>query len=207
MNPAHDDLALVRSLLGGDEEAYSGFFDDYFPRLYRFALARLLDETDAEEVVQSTLIRAIRKLAGYRGEARLFTWLCTICRHEIADLAKRRRRELLAVDLVEENPEIRAGLESLPASLETEPERRLHLQDLGRLVQVTLDHLPQHYGDALEWKYVEGLSVAEIADRLGTGPKAAESLLTRARRAFRTDFAALGGSFLERALSPRGAGR
>ena len=207
MNPAHDDLALVRSLLRGDEEAYAGFFDEYFSRLYRFALARLLDETDAEEVVQSTLIRAIRKLAGYRGEARLFTWLCTICRHEIADLAKRRRRELLAVDLVEENPEIRAGLESLPASLETEPERRLHLRELGRLVQVTLDHLPQHYGDALEWKYVEGLSVAEIADRLGTGPKAAESLLTRARRAFRTDFVALGGGFLERALSPEGADR
>jgi RNA polymerase sigma-70 factor, ECF subfamily len=207
VDSAPDDLALVRSLLRGDEEAYAELFDGYFPRLYRFALARLADETDAEDVVQSTLIRGIRKLAGYRGEARLFTWLCTICRHEIADLAKRRRRTLLAVDLVEENPEVRAGLESLPGALETEPERRLHLRELGRLVQVTLDHLPQHYGNALEWKYVEGLSVAEIAQRLGTGPKAAESLLTRARQAFRSDFAALGGGFLERALAPKGATR
>lgn len=207
MNPAPDDMALVRSLLRGDEEAYAEFFDGYFPRLYRFALARLADETAAEDVVQSTLVRGIRKLAGYRGEARLFTWLCAICRHEIADLAKRRRRTLLAVDLIEENPEVRAALESLPGSLEFDPERRLHLRELGRLVQVTLDHLPQHYGNALEWKYVEGLSVAEIAERLGTGPKAAESLLTRARQAFRNDFAALGGAFLERALAPKGAGR
>jgi RNA polymerase sigma-70 factor (ECF subfamily) len=207
VNLAHDDLALVRSLLRGDEEAYAEFFDEYFSRLYRFALARLHDETDAEEVVQSTLIRAMRKLAGYRGEARLFTWLCTICRHEIADLAKRRSRRSLAVDLVEENPEVRAALESLPASLDTEPERRLHLRELGRLVQVTLDHLPRHYGNALEWKYLEGLSVAEIAERLGIGPKAAESLLTRARQTFRSDFAAIGGSFLERALSPEGVDR
>lgn len=202
---AHDDLALVKSLLRGDEEAYAAFFDEYFARLYRFALARLFDEGDAEEVVQSTLIRAIRKLATYRGESRLFTWLCTICRHEIADLARSRGRKPAAVDLVEENPEVRAALESLPDSLERDPARRLHLRELGRLVQVTLDHLPQHYGNALEWKYVEGLSVAEIAERLGIGPKAAESLLTRARKAFRSDFAVLGGSFLE--PSPGGTDR
>jgi RNA polymerase sigma-70 factor, ECF subfamily len=52
-------------------------------------------------------------------------------------------------------------------------------------VQAILDRLPARYGDALEWKYVEGLSVMEIAERLGVGAKAAESLLTRARTAFR----------------------
>ena len=197
MNPADDDLALVRSLLRGDEEAYAHFFDSYFPRLYRFALARLADETEAEEVVQSTLVRGIRKLASYRGEAALFTWFCTICRREIADLAKVQRRRRLAVELVEDDPEVRAALESLAVSVDTQPERRLHLRELGRFVQVTLDHLPQHYGNALEWKYVEGLSVAEIAERLGAGPKAAESLLTRARQAFRRDFAALAGGYLD----------
>ena len=53
------------------------------------------------------------------------------------------------------------------------------------LVQRVLDHLPSHYADALEWKYIDEVSVQEIAQRLGVGAKAAESLLTRARRAFR----------------------
>ena len=60
-------------------------------------------------------------------------------------------------------------------------------------MQVTLDSLPLHYGDALEWKYLDGLSVVEIAARLGVSTKAAESRLTRAREAFRDGFSALGG--------------
>lgn len=61
-------------MLAGDEGASEALFADYFPRLYRFARLRLGgDDEGAEEVVQSTLIRAVRKLHTYRGEAALFT--------------------------------------------------------------------------------------------------------------------------------------
>ena len=66
-------------------------------------------------------------------------------------------------------------------------------RELSRLVQATLDHLPGRYGDVLEWKYIQELSVAEIADRLGLGYKATESLLTRARQSFRDGFALMEG--------------
>ena len=56
---------------------------------------------------------------------------------------------------------------------------------MHRIVEATLDSLPGRYGEVLEWKYIDGLSVTEIAARLGVGAKAAESLLTRAREAFR----------------------
>ena len=56
---------------------------------------------------------------------------------------------------------------------------------MHRIVEATLDSLPGRYGEVLEWKYIDGLSVAEIASRLDVGAKAAESLLTRAREAFR----------------------
>ena len=49
-----------------------------------------------------------------------------------------------------------------------------------------------HYADALEWKYIDEIPVQEIAARLGLGAKAAESLLTRARHAFRDAFRTLG---------------
>jgi RNA polymerase sigma-70 factor (ECF subfamily) len=186
-----DDRLLARRLIRGDERAFEAFFADHFPGLYRFALARLGgDEDAAEEVAQAVLCKAMTKIATYRGEAALFTWLCTFCRYEIAALYKSRGRIAAEVDLVEDNPRVRAALESLGAGLEG-PEDALARNEAGRLVQVVLDQLPTKYGNALEWKYLEGLSVKQIADRLGLSPKAAESVLTRARDAFRDGFAAL----------------
>ncbi len=189
------DRELARRMLAGDERAFGEFFDAHFPGLYRFALARLdWDEDAAEEVAQAALCKAISKLATYRGEATLFTWLCTFCRHEISAFCKKNRLVPRQVDLTEDRPDVRAALESLPASLREEPAGTLDRKELGRLVQVVLDHLPPHYGDALEWKYLEGLAVKEIAARLGLSVKAAESLLVRAREAFRDGFTTLTGA-------------
>ena len=182
------DLALARRMLGGDEAALNEFFAEFLPRLYRFALVRLSGNDDAaEEVVQATMAKAVLKLQTYRGEAALFTWLCTLCRHEISD---RRERTGIGqhVSLIEDEPDTRAALDALSASTSDSPESQLRRREISRLVQVTLDHLPGHYGDALEWRYLHGLTVQEIADRLGLGYKATESLLTRARQAFREGF-------------------
>jgi RNA polymerase sigma-70 factor (ECF subfamily) len=178
-------------MLAGDERAFDAFFEGHFPGLYRFALTRLnRDEDAAEEVAQATICKAITKLSTYRGEAALFTWLCTFCRHEISAYFKRNRITLRKVDLIEDAPEVRSALESLDGGFEG-PQKALDRAEIGRLVQVVLDQLPSHYGNALEWKYLEDLSVKEIASRLGLSPKAAESLLTRAREAFRDAFSTL----------------
>jgi RNA polymerase sigma-70 factor (ECF subfamily) len=187
-----DESALLRRLRQGDEGAFQEFFDAHFPRLYRFALTRVGDEDAAEEIVQVTLIQAIRGLATFRGEAALFTWLVTICRREIASWFERRGRRS-TVSLEEDLPEVRARLEAL-ADLEAGPDEATHRQEVARLVRVALDFLPARYGDVLEWKYIDEHSVSDIAGRLGLSPKAAESMLTRARQAFREAFSALTGS-------------
>lgn len=93
-----------------------------------------------------------------------------------------------------------ALLDALAAPMSRGPEALAEQREVRQLVQAALDTLPEHYGDVLEWKYVEELSVAEIAARLEMGYKAAESLLTRARGAFReavrsvTELADLDGS-------------
>src|SRR6185436_50025 len=188
----HPDRFLVARLLRGDEAAFSEFFEANFGALFRFALPRVGgDAHAAEEVVQATLCRAVRKLGTFRGEAALLTWLCTFCRHEISARYEKERRMPPMVDLVDELPEVRAALESLSAA--ARPETALQRGEIARLVQVVLDRLPGRYGDALEWKYIDGLSVAEIGERLGIAAKAAESLLARARAAFRDAFRALNG--------------
>jgi RNA polymerase sigma-70 factor, ECF subfamily len=191
----HSDKRLVERMLAGDEAAFRTFFATYFPRLLRFALYRLHgDDALAEDVAQNALGKAMDKLETYRGEAALYSWLCTFCRHEIGAALRRTRRE--PVDLIDDLPLIRATLESLmdPAA---GPDRDADRSELARLIQVTMDSLPPVYADALEWKYIDGFSVAEIGERLGRGHKAAESLLNRARESFRDGFSTLAGAGID----------
>src|ERR1044072_8269452 len=143
MTIEHADRFLVARLLRGDEEAFTEFFDRNFAPLYRFALPRVTDEDAAEEVVQTTLCRAVRKLAGYRGEAALLTWLTTICRREIATYFEQRKKVPPMIDLSDDLPEIRAALESLGA------EAVVQRREVGRVVQLVLDRLSHPYRAAL----------------------------------------------------------
>lgn len=188
-----DDKVLVDRMLAGDQRAFDAFFNAYFDRLYRFALARLRHEPDAaEDVVQQTLCRAVEKLHYFRGEAALFTWLCQICRNAIADMFRSKASQGGDTVPFEDSDEIRAALEALSALPVDDPEHAAQDAQLSRIVQVVLDHLPKRYGDVLEWKYIQGLSVKEIAARLEIAPKAAESVLSRARVAFRDGIGACG---------------
>src|SRR5687768_2026888 len=188
----HLDRALARRILGGDEAAFRDLFDRFFPRLYRFALARVPRDPDAaRDIVQQTFCKAIERLDTYRGEATLYTWFCQICRNVVTDHYRRTSRSGHRTVLLEDQPDARAILESLVAPEADEPETRALHEQVHRIVEATLDALPGRYGEALEWKYIDGLTVREIAQRLSLGEKAAESLLTRARESFREAIAGI----------------
>ncbi len=186
MRVVYDDHETVKRLLGGDEAAFKELFDSFFPKLYRYALARLDGQHDeAVEVVQETFCKAFEHLDTWRGEGSLQGWMYRILRNNIIDYARRRDRELPTISLLEDQGAVQRILDTLAAGESEQPEALAARADVMRLIQATLDRLPGHYGDVLEWKYVDGLSVKSIAERLDIGPKAAESLLTRARVAFR----------------------
>lgn len=181
-----DERQLIRRMLGGDEQAFEAFFDAYFGRLYRFALPRLNGDAEAtRDVIQTTLAKAMRRIGDFRGDSALFTWLCQICRREAVDYIRSRRRHLRHVVLIDDRPELRSAIEALEAPEQYDLVRQHGRAEVGRLVRVVLDRLPANYGDALEWKYMEGSTVEEIGERLGIGTIAAQSLLARARTAFR----------------------
>jgi RNA polymerase sigma-70 factor (ECF subfamily) len=177
-DPRLAEKALVKRMLAGDEAAMEELADSYFPALYRFALARLGGDTEmAREVVQATVCKALAKLETFRGEAPLLAWLCACCRNEILMGFRQKQRQTKVVALEEEI-----------ASDRDPPEGALARKERVRHVHAALDLLPPRYARALEWKYVERLSVKEIGERLRLGAKAAESLLTRARQAFRQGY-------------------
>jgi RNA polymerase sigma-70 factor (ECF subfamily) len=188
-----DDGDLVDRMLNGEQTAFNEFFATYSDRLYRFALKRLGDDrASAEDAVQQTLCRAVERLRQFKGEAALFTWLCKICRNTIVDMSRSaatRRNDSVPF---EDTEEIRVALESISAMTILDPQENAIMDQLESLVRTVLDYLPGRYGDVLEWKYIHGLSVKEISQRLDVTPKAAESILNRARLAFKDGVAALG---------------
>ena len=181
---AHD-RRRARRVLAGDEPALREFIDEYFPRLYRYTRHRLRNESDVDDVVQVVLAQAARRLDTYRGEATLLTWLVQICRHEIArQLRESERRNDMMVPFLNDEL-LRSVVESIETTASDSPEQETRRFELVSLVQISLDQLPERYATALELKYVEGFGSKEIAARLKISDEATQSLLARARRAFR----------------------
>jgi len=169
----------------GEQRAFDEFFNSSAPRLAAYVARRsALDTASLEDVVQCALIKAVRNLASYRGEAALFTWITEICRHELADVHRKAARRPAHFSLDES--ETTANFDpQLRAPEHQEPIAELHVSAQRAAIMQVLDGLPDHYGRALEAKYGDGLSVDEIAKELGLTVIAAQSLLARARDAFR----------------------
>lgn len=160
--------ALLARAAGGDPEAVRALLDRHAPAVYGFIYARVGGhEQQAEDLLQETLMEAVRSARTFRGEAALTTWLCAIARRRLArHYEAERRRELAA-----------SGLAAVGA-----PE-----EDLDRREDVVraLGTLPALHRQVLVLKYLDGLSVAEIAAEVGRTRVQVQSLLQRSREAFR----------------------
>ena len=147
-----DEPELVGRMRGGDQRAFDEFFGFFAPRLSSFAVRRSsLDCAPIEDVVQLTMINAMRNLHGYRGSAPLFTW--------------------------------RAAARPLATVIE--------LTDFTRsAVRRVITRLPPHYSRILELRFGDDLCGRGIARTLQLSEDAAQSLLSRARRAFASAWSA-----------------
>jgi RNA polymerase sigma-70 factor (ECF subfamily) len=179
------DRALVARMRAGDQRAFDEFFKDSAPRLVAFIARRTaLDPATLEDIVQSAMIKAVRNLASYRGEAALFTWLTEICRNELADEHRKAKRRPAHHSLDE--PEATHRWEQLLRAPDAQdPALQLQATTERAEIMKILDSLPANYALALEAKYGDGLSVEAIAAKLGLTEIAVQSMLARAREAFR----------------------
>jgi RNA polymerase sigma-70 factor (ECF subfamily) len=182
----NEDQELVERMLAGHERAFDAFFEAYAKRLAAFVARRAVLPPDAiEDIVQNTFIKVIRSLVTFRGESALFTWVCEICRNEIANSHRTAARHANHENF-EDLGAAREVVLELRAPEAEEPSRALDLMAHRAAVAQTLNSLPERYARALEWKYGDGFSVEEIASMMGITPIATQSLLARARLAFRS---------------------
>jgi RNA polymerase sigma-70 factor, ECF subfamily len=194
------DCVLVERMRARDQRAFDEFFNASAPRLVAFAARRSsLDSASLEDIVQGSLIKAVRNLDNYRGEAALFTWLTEICRHELADAHRKAARRPAHIRLDEEGA-TRHVVAQLRLPEHQEPVAELAAATQRDAVMQVLGSLQERYARALEAKYGDGLSVGEIARQLGLTAIATQSLLARAREAFRERWRARSDSAPSRAM-------
>ena len=145
-------------------------------RLVRFVATKVNDRADVEDIVQETLISIYDSLVLFKGKSSFFTWACAIAKHEIADFYRKKKIKQVVFSKL-------PFLEGL-VSEALGPE--LAYQELEAKTKIvnTLKRLSEGYARILRLKYVEGLSMRQIANQLNLTVKAVESRLTRARLAF-----------------------
>ncbi len=183
-----------RQALLGERAAVEALAQSALGPLYRFCFYRLGGDSHlTEEVVQETLVRAIRELEKYepvRAKGNILGWLTGLARNEIR---RALGQEGAAVNFQALWDKLDDDLRGLYSQIESEPLAHdvIDREETREMVNATMAQLPDKYREALEAKYVAGKSVRDMAATLRMSEKAVESQLTRARKAFRATFAAL----------------
>lgn len=171
-----EERTLVGKAQAGDGAALETLLERYEPMVYRFSMRMCRDPEDARDVLQETLLSAVRGLEGFRGEARLSTWLYAIAR---SYCLKRRR-----------GPRAEAVVSSLDGHAELEGSERSPDEAAGdRELLLALDRatatLDPDSRAVLLLRDVEGLSANETAQTLEMTVPQVKSRLHRARAAVR----------------------
>ena len=177
-----DDERLARRAAAGDEAAFGTLTRRLLPRLRRWALARAGDPDEADEIVQETLIRMHRGLAGFQGTARLTSWLYRILANTANERARRRAR---GPTLASES--LHPGHEREAAETEfADPVSSLHARRMAAVVREYFETLPPGQRQVLELVDQEGMRPVEVAEALEMNPITVRAHLFKARRAIRS---------------------
>ncbi|HVR74209.1 MAG TPA: sigma-70 family RNA polymerase sigma factor [Planctomycetota bacterium] len=176
-DPEWDERILRAAVLAGDGAAWRTLHDRFFDPLYAYIHCRTGRRADlTEDVVQECWLTAVRRIRDFDpGRGAFEVWLRGIALNVLRNHHRGRRRE--------------ASLNGAPGAVPRDdacPERPV---ELSEEIAIVLTGLPVRQQEVLVAKYEEGLSVEEIAARWGESWKAVESLLARARAAFRDAYA------------------
>ena len=168
------DAELIEGILAGDGDAFTALYEKYHSRIYSFALKRLRDPFEAEDVMQETFMQVYRSLASYEGRASLLSWMFGIAHNQV----RRRFRKPTPPTVSLDAPEAEA------ISGGDEPvDRKV---DLGRVL-ARCDRIVEHdlspgQQKIFRLRFVESCSTRAIAEQLGKSTQAVKISLFRSRR-------------------------
>lgn len=170
-NPLTQDEALLTDLKLGLPEAVEVWYRKYLPIVQKFVGQKIDNKKDVEEISRETFLNCLRDLPLFQGRSSLKTWMLKIASHEVADYYRRRYAKKF--------------INAIPLSnyLFHEDPKNMH-ETSGYVVEV-LKRMRAEYKELIILKYVDNLSVKEIAEKIHKSIKSVESDLFRARKEFR----------------------
>jgi RNA polymerase sigma-70 factor, ECF subfamily len=180
------DEAIRRAVLSGDRDAYRLLVSRYSQVVFRVAYRITGNETDAEEVVQESFLRAYQRLKSFEGRASMATWFYRIAANCALDLASRRK------------PETRIGEENDPGQQQVQlpdrqagPDRLLLSREIEAAQRVAMQGLTPLERTAFVLRHMEDRSTQEVAEALDIAPNAAKQAVFRAVKKLRRQLAPL----------------
>jgi len=170
-----EDKFLLKRLKSGEARAVREWYREFNPRILHFISKKISDHNDCEEIAQEVFLGCLKHLPLFRGKSSIFTWMCSIARHEIADYYRKKYAK--------------KALKYVPLGEMILGEEIHDAHESADKVRQVLSEMKGEYKELLLQKYVDRKKVSEIGLELGKTAKAIESDLFRARREFRELYA------------------
>ena len=183
-----DEARIIASILGGDTEQYHDLIRPYERSIYKMALSFMKNESDAEDVVQEAFLKAFRKLADFRGQAKFSTWLISITLNEAR--SRLRRHAVVRMESLEDTPD--EGGPIAPALLRDwreVPSEALERKEIRQMLEQAIGHLSPIYREVLLLRDVEEFSIDETASALAITSGTVKVRLHRARMMMQKELA------------------
>ena len=190
-----NETELIGRMQAGDATAVAELSSTYGPRIHQLAFRYLKNWEDAEEVAQDVLLKVHRKIALFRGDAALSSWIYRITFNTAMSRLRTSRfsrpHEVQAVDITTENGEV-APQEPADWSALAD-DNVLRAQMRSRLIE-SLSHLPEVYRTPVILRDIQGLSTEEASAVLKVKPQTLKSRLHRGRLILREHMSEFAGA-------------
>lgn len=176
-------LTLVQAAMQGDEQSFSRLYNLYYAKVYALALQTVKNDADAEDVLQSTFIKAWQSLSGLSQPAAFNTWIQRITLNQCTDLLRRRKPQL-SIDNERDDED------TVPLELESElmlPEVYAEQEDLSQRLRRLILGLSDVQRQTITLFYYQGLSIPEIAEVMECNENTVKSRLYLARKSLKTE--------------------
>jgi RNA polymerase sigma-70 factor (ECF subfamily) len=180
---ADPEVGLMLRVAEGDDAAFADLTCRFTPRVFGYFCRQLRDRAEAEDLTQEVFLRLYRSRARYQPRARFGTWVFHITQNVLRNaLRTRRRRPCVRLD---STPDEDSLFDALSAQRGDSPSRPLERRELAGVVRAAVSELASRQRVAVELHQFEDWTYAEVAAELDMTPKAAKSLLYRARNQLR----------------------
>jgi len=168
------DHELVRGILASNEGCFEVVYERYRRRIYAFALKRLGDAVEAEDVTQDVFLQVHRSLGSYQGRSALLVWMFGIARNQVC---RRFRRKTLALVPLDDVDALELASRACPPDRQADAVRVLR-----RCIHVAERELSADQRNAFYLKHSENRSTRSIAEQLGKSTTAVKINLFRSRK-------------------------